>query len=88
MISELMRCSLLDVLRTANIADNKPAISRRRSIRYAVQLSQGMNYLHTCARSSANALPVSRRRSILAAYPSRVERAPQSQCLCVFHAPS
>jgi hypothetical protein len=52
MISELMRCSLLDVLRTANIADNKPAISRRRSIRYAVQLAQGMNYLHTCERYS------------------------------------
>jgi len=49
MLSELMRCSLLDVLRAGNVhGGGKPALSKRRSVRYAVQLAQGMNYLHTC----------------------------------------
>lgn len=48
MVSELMACSLLDILKTGSVADDKPALNRKFAVRYAVQLSQGMNYLHTC----------------------------------------
>lgn len=43
MIVELMRCSLVDVLKTTHVA-----MPRGRSLRYAIQFAQGMNYLHTC----------------------------------------
>ena len=46
MISELMKCSLLDVLR-AN-ALNNTLMPKRKKIIYAQQLAQGMHYLHTC----------------------------------------
>mmetsp|Transcript_26309 Transcript_26309/g.40367 ORF Transcript_26309/g.40367 Transcript_26309/m.40367 type:complete len:679 (+) Transcript_26309:449-2485(+) len=46
MISELMKCSLLDVLK-ANIVQNR-RMTKRAAIQYAIQLAQGMNYLHTC----------------------------------------
>lgn len=45
MVSELMKCSLLDVMKTS--LDSGLAFSLRRSIRYAIQFAQGMNYLHT-----------------------------------------
>lgn len=44
MISELMKCSLQDVLRSLHGAK----LSQKRAIRYAIQLAKGMNYLHTC----------------------------------------
>ena len=44
MISELMKCSLLDVFK-ANIV-NRTTLSNRTKIAYAQQLAQGMNYLH------------------------------------------
>lgn len=44
MISELMKCSLQDVLRSLSGAK----LSQKRAIRYAIQLAKGMNYLHTC----------------------------------------
>lgn len=46
MISELMKCSLHDVFLTLRVA-NQP-LPPRRSLRYAIQFAQGMNYLHTC----------------------------------------
>jgi len=46
MVSELMKCSLLDVFQ-ANIINNTH-LSKRVQIVYAQQLAQGMNYLHTC----------------------------------------
>lgn len=46
MISELMRCSLLDVFRALLVEGGTMAL--RRSLRYAIQFAQGMNYLHTC----------------------------------------
>jgi serine/threonine protein kinase len=48
MVSELMACSLLDILKTGCLVEDKPALSQKVAVRYAVQLSQGMNYLHTC----------------------------------------
>lgn len=45
MISELMRCSLLDVLKT-HTASGTP-FSLQRSLRYAIQFATGMVYLHT-----------------------------------------
>jgi len=48
MISELMACSLLDVLKSGSVVFNKPGLCENLAIRYAIQLSQGMNYLHTC----------------------------------------
>jgi hypothetical protein len=45
MVSELMRCSLLDVLRTANLHDRP--IGKRRGLRYLQELARGMHYLHT-----------------------------------------
>ena len=46
MVSELMKCSLLDVFK-ANILHNT-AMPKRKQVVYAQQLAQGMNYLHTC----------------------------------------
>ena len=46
MISELMKCSLLDVFKTLRVRGEPMPL--RRSLRYAIQFAQGMNYLHTC----------------------------------------
>eukprot|EP00535_Pseudo-nitzschia_heimii_P008861 CAMPEP_0197187660 /NCGR_PEP_ID=MMETSP1423-20130617/16286_1 /TAXON_ID=476441 /ORGANISM="Pseudo-nitzschia heimii, Strain UNC1101" /LENGTH=604 /DNA_ID=CAMNT_0042639297 /DNA_START=8 /DNA_END=1819 /DNA_ORIENTATION=- len=46
MISELMRCSLLDIFKAHIINGTK--MSRKDQIAYAIQLAQGMLYLHTC----------------------------------------
>ncbi len=46
MISELMKCSLLDVMKA--MAGNGTPLPHRRAIKYAIQFAQGMNYLHTC----------------------------------------
>jgi len=46
MISELMKCSLLDVFK-ANLLNNTQ-LSKKKQIIYAQQLAQGMHYLHTC----------------------------------------
>lgn len=46
MISELMRCSLLDVF-TSHIINNT-RMSKKKQILYAQQLARGMNYLHKC----------------------------------------
>lgn len=45
MISELMKCSLLDVLKT-HAAGGTP-FSLERTCRYSIQFAQGMNFLHT-----------------------------------------
>jgi serine/threonine protein kinase len=46
MISELMKCSLLDVF-TSHIINNTK-MSKKKQISYAQQLALGMNYLHKC----------------------------------------
>lgn len=46
MISELMKCSLLDIFKSHMIQGTR--IPRRRQIMFAQQLALGMNYLHTC----------------------------------------
>jgi serine/threonine protein kinase len=46
MISELMRCSLLDILKAHIINGTK--MSLKDKIAYSIQLAQGMLYLHTC----------------------------------------
>lgn len=46
MISELMKCSLLDIFK-ANIIQGT-RLPKKTQIVYAQQLAQGMNYLHTC----------------------------------------
>ena len=46
MVSELMRCSLLDVLK-AHIVNNT-RLKKKDAIVYATHLAQGMLYLHTC----------------------------------------
>ena len=46
MISELMKCSLLDVFKAHMVQGTK--MSRKLQILYADQLAQGMVYLHTC----------------------------------------
>ena len=46
MISELMKCSLYDVFKTLRVTGQPMPL--RRSLRYAIQFAQGMNYLHTC----------------------------------------
>jgi len=46
MISELMKCSLLDVFKAHIINGTK--MKRKDKIAYASQLAQGMQYLHTC----------------------------------------
>eukprot|EP00580_Thalassiosira_gravida_P018759 CAMPEP_0201671980 /NCGR_PEP_ID=MMETSP0494-20130426/31235_1 /ASSEMBLY_ACC=CAM_ASM_000839 /TAXON_ID=420259 /ORGANISM="Thalassiosira gravida, Strain GMp14c1" /LENGTH=883 /DNA_ID=CAMNT_0048153495 /DNA_START=588 /DNA_END=3240 /DNA_ORIENTATION=+ len=44
MISELMRCSLLDIFKANNISNSQ--IPKRTQIAYAQQLAAGMNHLH------------------------------------------
>ena len=46
LISELMRCSLLDVFKSHLVQGTRMPL-RTQTI-YATQLAQGMNYLHTC----------------------------------------
>lgn len=46
LISELCKCSLLDVLRSHSARGTR--LPRRTQFVYAQQLAQGMNYLHTC----------------------------------------
>jgi len=46
MISELMQCSLLDVLKSHKL--HSTHLPKKTQIFYAKQLAQGMNYLHTC----------------------------------------
>jgi serine/threonine protein kinase len=46
MISELMKCSLLDIFRAHMV--NSTKMPHRTKIMYAQQLALGMNYLHTC----------------------------------------
>lgn len=46
MISELMRCSLLDVFKSHIINNTK--MSKKKQLSYAQQLARGMNYLHQC----------------------------------------
>jgi len=44
MISELMKCSLLDIFKANHI--NNTQIPKRTQVIYAQQLAQGMNHLH------------------------------------------
>lgn len=46
MISELMKCSLLDVFKSQMI--HRTSMSKKKQILYAQQLARGMNYLHKC----------------------------------------
>jgi len=46
MISELMKCSLLDVFKSHII--HRTRLSKKKKILYAQQLARGMNYLHKC----------------------------------------
>lgn len=46
MISELMKCSLLDIFKAHIVNGNK--MIHKDQIVYAIQLAQGMLYLHTC----------------------------------------
>jgi serine/threonine protein kinase len=46
LISELMKCSLLDVFKSHMVQGTR--MTARQQIIYATQLAQGMNYLHTC----------------------------------------
>ena len=46
MVSELMKCSLLDIFRANDIS--RTQIPKRTQIIYAQQLAQGMNHLHKC----------------------------------------
>jgi len=46
MISELMRCSLLDIFKSHLI--NNTRMTKKNQILYAQQLARGMNYLHKC----------------------------------------
>jgi len=46
MISELMRCSLLDIFKAHIVNGTK--LKMKDKIAYAIQLAQGMQYLHTC----------------------------------------
>lgn len=46
LISELMKCSLLDVFKSHLVQGTR--MPARTQIIYATQLAQGMNYLHTC----------------------------------------
>ena len=46
MISELMRCSLLDVFKALSIQQKTLPIKKQ--ILYAMNIAQGMNYLHNC----------------------------------------
>lgn len=46
MVSELMKCSLLDIFRANHISNTQ--IPKRTQVIYAQQLAQGMNHLHKC----------------------------------------
>jgi len=46
MISEICRCSLLDIFKANNISNSQ--IPKRTQLIYAQQLAQGMNHLHKC----------------------------------------
>ena len=46
MLSELMKCSLLDLMKT--FASRGTPFSLGRTLRYAIQFAQGMSFLHTC----------------------------------------
>uniref|UniRef100_A0A7S1V402 Protein kinase domain-containing protein n=1 Tax=Grammatophora oceanica TaxID=210454 RepID=A0A7S1V402_9STRA len=46
LVSELMKCNLLDVIKANLIHGTR--MKHRTMIVYAQQLAQGMNYLHTC----------------------------------------
>ena len=46
MISELMKCSLLDVFKVHKIQGS--SMPMKKKLRYAIELAKGMNYLHTC----------------------------------------
>ena len=46
MVSELMKCSLLDIFRANHISNAQ--IPKRTQVIYAQQLAQGMNHLHKC----------------------------------------
>ena len=46
MISELMKCSLLDIFKALSI--QQKSMSRKKQIQYAMNIAQGMNYLHNC----------------------------------------
>jgi hypothetical protein len=46
MLAELMKCSLLDVMKT--FASRGTPFSLERTMRYAIQFAQGMSFLHTC----------------------------------------
>jgi len=46
MISELMKCSLLDIFKSHMVQGTR--MPKRQQIVYAMQLALGMNYLHTC----------------------------------------
>jgi serine/threonine protein kinase len=46
MISELMQCSLLDVFNAHRVNGTK--MTKKKQLRYAIELCKGMNYLHTC----------------------------------------
>jgi serine/threonine protein kinase len=46
LISELMKCSLLDVFKSHMVQGT--FMPKKSQIIYAQQLAQGMNYLHTC----------------------------------------
>jgi serine/threonine protein kinase len=46
MISELMKCSLLDIFKAHIVNGSK--MKKKDQIVYAIQLAQGMLYLHTC----------------------------------------
>mmetsp|Transcript_2479 Transcript_2479/g.4633 ORF Transcript_2479/g.4633 Transcript_2479/m.4633 type:complete len:711 (+) Transcript_2479:220-2352(+) len=47
MISELMKCSLLDIFKSHII--HRTRLPKRKQIIYAQQLARGMNYLHQCS---------------------------------------
>ena len=46
MLSELMRCSMAEVLKTYQEGDRMP---KSKAIKYARQFAMGMNYLHLCS---------------------------------------
>ncbi len=46
MISELMKCSLLDVFSAHRVQGTR--LKFKTQLRYAIELAKGMNYLHTC----------------------------------------
>ncbi|KAJ1454509.1 kinase-like domain-containing protein, partial [Pelagophyceae sp. CCMP2097] len=49
MVTELMRCSLLDILKAAKAHEGHATLTKARALRYMRELARGMNYLHTCS---------------------------------------